>query len=320
MEREKTILVVDDVLENIEIVEELLADEFRIVSARSGSSALDLVHAHPPDLILLDIVMPGMDGYEVCSRLKGNPDTEDIPVIFLTGRSDAESVVKGLQLGAVDYVTKPFDGSIMQARVRNVVEATRYQNRFDRLLRKTSFDSHQGELLLAAAKTATSIQPRIRQSRIEIPSRLAYVKRLVDYLSGCYYPLYKSKRLNPFKLNVCVIEALNNAILHGNLAIPSRLKNSSWKRFADLVRKRETLPDYAERSATLCYQIGSRQLKISVEDKGAGFDPAALPDLGNPDALHVGGRGLLLIRAFMDRVYWNATGNKITMVKRFESA
>ncbi|HYD59472.1 MAG TPA: response regulator [Noviherbaspirillum sp.] len=114
-----TILVVDDVPANIEVIAEILKGDYATVAATSGPQALQIVHsAQPPDLILLDVLMPEMDGYEVCRVLKSDAATRDIPVIFLTGNDRVEDVVRGLEVGAVDYIAKPAEPSILKARIR----------------------------------------------------------------------------------------------------------------------------------------------------------------------------------------------------------
>ncbi len=115
-----TVLVVDDTPENLELMISLLSDVYKVRFAKSGEKALEIAASEPrPDLILLDIMMPEMDGYEVCRRLKSDPATRDIPVIFLTGKTALEDEEKGLKLGAVDYITKPISPPIVVARVAN---------------------------------------------------------------------------------------------------------------------------------------------------------------------------------------------------------
>jgi putative two-component system response regulator len=115
-----TLLVVDDVADNLILMNNLLNNNYKVKSASNGERALKIASADPqPDLILLDIMMPGMDGYEVCRRLKAEPATANIPVIFLTALSESEDEQKGLDLGAADYVTKPLSPSIFLARVKN---------------------------------------------------------------------------------------------------------------------------------------------------------------------------------------------------------
>lgn len=124
-----TVLIVDDEPLNIEVLANLLEGEFEVLFAADGRQALDLVDTTLPDLILLDVVMPVMDGHEVCARLKRHDATRHIPVIFLTGQSDIASEAAGLELGAVDYLTKPFSPSLIRARVRNHIELKRARDR-----------------------------------------------------------------------------------------------------------------------------------------------------------------------------------------------
>ena len=113
-----TVLVVDDTPDNLSLMGGLLRDHYHVKVANQGEKALKIAQGEqPPDLILLDIMMPGMDGYEVCRRLKANLHTRDIPVIFLTARADMEDERLGLALGAVDYITKPISPPILLARV-----------------------------------------------------------------------------------------------------------------------------------------------------------------------------------------------------------
>src|SRR6516165_5945254 len=115
---QKLILVVDDTPLNISVITGALKDTYRTKVATSGSKALAIASAdEKPDLILLDVMMPEMDGYEVCLRLKADPMTREIPVIFLTVQTEAEDETRGFQVGAVDYVHKPFSTAVMKARV-----------------------------------------------------------------------------------------------------------------------------------------------------------------------------------------------------------
>ena len=117
---QKLILIVDDTPVNIGVISGALKDSYKTKVATNGEKALALASAEEkPDLILLDIMMPGMDGYEVCSRLKADPATSEIPVIFLTGQTSAEDETRGFEVGAVDYVHKPFSPAVVNARVRS---------------------------------------------------------------------------------------------------------------------------------------------------------------------------------------------------------
>ncbi len=114
-----TVLVVDDTPDNLSLMSDLLKDLYRVKVANNGEKALKIAaSASPPDLILLDIMMPGLDGYAVCSQLKSQASTREIPVIFLTAKSEVEDEKRGLDLGAVDYITKPISPAIVLARVK----------------------------------------------------------------------------------------------------------------------------------------------------------------------------------------------------------
>lgn len=117
------ILIVDDEEINIDVLVSLLKPEYKTVIAMDGDSAFKRLEKHPlPDLILLDVIMPGMDGYEVCRRLKSNKETSEIPIIFLTGKSETQNILNGFRLGAVDYVTKPFQPEELSARINTHIK------------------------------------------------------------------------------------------------------------------------------------------------------------------------------------------------------
>jgi len=113
------ILIVDDIPANIEVLQETLEPEGYIVSvATSGKMTLEVALHLKPDLVLLDIMMPGMDGYETCQKLKENEDTRDFPVIFISAKGETEDIMEGFRVGGVDYITKPFHGEEVLSRVK----------------------------------------------------------------------------------------------------------------------------------------------------------------------------------------------------------
>ncbi|MCK5147758.1 hybrid sensor histidine kinase/response regulator [bacterium] len=113
------ILLVDDTPRNLQVLGNILKKhDYHLAVATDGMQALERIHDVQPDLILLDIMMPGLSGFDVCKKLKENPNTVDIPVIFLTAKTETEDIVKGFNLGAVDYITKPFNGTELLARVK----------------------------------------------------------------------------------------------------------------------------------------------------------------------------------------------------------
>ncbi len=137
-QKRSKILVVDDAEMNIDILVEFLGGEYDVVTAARGQRALEITALAPPDIILLDVVMPGMDGFEVCRRLKSDERTADIPVIFITALDDVAAETTGLALGAIDFITKPFNPGVVRARVANHLalrEAARLKEDVERIMR-----------------------------------------------------------------------------------------------------------------------------------------------------------------------------------------
>ncbi|WP_028301072.1 HD-GYP domain-containing protein [Oceanospirillum beijerinckii] len=120
-----TLLLVDDEANNLQVLKNILQSHYRLIYARDGERALLLAEKEHPDLILLDIMMPGLSGYDVCQRLKEAADTRHIPVIFISALSESDDEAKGLELGAVDYISKPVNPAIVRARVKNHLSLVR---------------------------------------------------------------------------------------------------------------------------------------------------------------------------------------------------
>lgn len=153
------ILIVDDAKENIDILFQALVGEYELGVAVDGESALEYVASEKPDLILLDIMMPGMDGYEVCRRLKGDKETRDIPVIFLTAMTDIQDKTAGFEAGAVDYVTKPFEILEVKARVKTHLDlqnALKTINTYNRQLEEM-VEQRTKELIATERRAAFSL-------------------------------------------------------------------------------------------------------------------------------------------------------------------
>lgn len=126
---QQTILIVDDEKTNIAILAELLRPDFKVRAATTGEKALEIAFSsNPPDLILLDVLMPGIDGYEVCKRLKSSAHTKSIPIIFITGKVSEEDEIYGFSLGAVEYITKPFRPVVVKVRVNTQAELKRHRD------------------------------------------------------------------------------------------------------------------------------------------------------------------------------------------------
>ncbi len=145
------VMIVDDTEENVDVLVETLEASYELQVAMDGETALELIKAEMPDLILLDIMMPGMDGYEVCRRLKSDPATSGIPVIFLTAMVEEKSESKGLGLGAVDYVTKPFSPDLVKIRVKNQLELKKHRDHLEKLVKKRTIEleeSHRTSIFM----------------------------------------------------------------------------------------------------------------------------------------------------------------------------
>ncbi|MEG2171709.1 MAG: response regulator [Desulfovibrionaceae bacterium] len=178
------ILIVDDAPENIRILAESLKDKYIIMFALNGETALKLAKsATPPDIILLDVVMPGMNGYEVCRLLKQAPQTHDIPVIFVTGQSDMADEARGLHLGAVDYVSKPFRTSLLINRIANQLELKRHRDRLDVLVHERT-----SELILTQEVTITALATL---AEWRDPETGGHIKRTQNYVRTLATHLHK---------------------------------------------------------------------------------------------------------------------------------
>ena len=220
-----TILVVDDTPDNLSLMSGLLKHDYKVKVANSGAKGLRIATSDtPPDLILLDIMMPEMDGYEVCRQLKQNPATAAIPVIFLTAKAEVEDERMGLELGAVDYLTKPVSPPIVMARVRNHLALKRHadfmrdKNVFleDEVARRTrEVMAIQDVTILALASLA---ETRDSDTGNHIRRTQFYVKALAEYLRG--HP-----ELGPGMTDNFIETLFKSAPLHdiGKVGIPDRI-------------------------------------------------------------------------------------------------
>lgn len=217
-QRRSRVLMVDDAPENLRILGESLKSAYTIMFALNGESALRLARSEPPpDIILLDVIMSDMDGYEVCRRLKEDPKTHDIPVLFITAQSNEAEEARGLSLGAVDYISKPFRASLVMTRVANHLELKRHRDRLDELVRERTH-----ELALTREVTieamATLAEWRDPETGGHIKRTQSYVRILAEHMSAL--PGYAAE------LNRNSIELLYlSAPLHdvGKVSIPDAI-------------------------------------------------------------------------------------------------
>src|SRR5262249_7620914 len=125
---ESRVLIVDDIKANVDVLVHALGDDYKLSVALNGESALRSAEKNPPDLVLLDIMMPGMDGYEVCRRLRASPRTREVPIMFLSALEDVVNKARGFEVGGNDYLTKPFEVLEVKARVHSLLRAKAYSD------------------------------------------------------------------------------------------------------------------------------------------------------------------------------------------------
>jgi len=164
-DRKYRILVVDDEPNNLQLMMQILNTQYQMAFAPNGPKALEIVKTLETDLILLDIMMPGMDGYEVCERLKRDEKTGHIPVIFVTAKDEVDDEAKGLELGAIDYITKPVSPSIVKARVKNQLELKAAREKIEK---QKQWLEKQNMELVEAAKLREDVE-RISRHDLKTP-------------------------------------------------------------------------------------------------------------------------------------------------------
>lgn len=221
-----TLLIVDDVPENLLLIHNLLKETFNLKVANRGQRCIEIAQTHPqPDLILLDIMMPEMDGYEVCRQLKNNTSTRNIPIIFLTARNEIEDETLGLELGAVDYITKPITPAILLARVKTQLTIKQFQD----------FLRDQNQFLEAEVAKRTEEVQSIQAVTVHAMASLAetrdsdtgnHIRRTQHYVKLLAENLREHPRFSHFLNDDKTIELLfNSAPLHdiGKVGIPDRI-------------------------------------------------------------------------------------------------
>ncbi len=219
-----TVLVVDDTPANLSLLNSLLKDQYRIKLANNGAKALELAAAAPPDLVLLDIMMPEMDGYEVCRRLKAAEPTSHVPVIFLTAKTEIEDEEQGFSVGAVDFIHKPISPPIVQARVRTQLQVKAWQD----------FLQDQNAWLTKEVERRLSDVNRLQEASIMVMVSLAefrdectgnHIRRTQEYTRMLAEQLARSPKYGGILTTQHIELIAKSAPLHdiGKIAIPDHI-------------------------------------------------------------------------------------------------
>ncbi len=204
---EHIVLVVDDTPENIDLLSGILRPQYKVRAATNGYKALQLALKEPlPDIILLDVMMPGINGYEVCARLKSDIKTKNIPVIFITALSEAGDEAKGLKLGAVDYISKPINPSLVKARVHNQLELKRHRDHLEELV-----EERTRELKLTQEVTI-EVMGALLEYRD--PETGGHIRRTQNYVRALANQLRKHPKYAPFLDDTAVEMLYLSAPLH----------------------------------------------------------------------------------------------------------
>ncbi|MGE0085227.1 MAG: response regulator [Desulfococcaceae bacterium] len=287
MNAEQKILIVDDERYNINVLVAILKDEYRLIIAKNGMDALRRTKsANPPDIILLDIMMPGMDGYEVCRQLKSDPKTCHIPVIFITAMGEMENEEKGLLMGAIDYIIKPVSPPIVRARVRNhlalkmaleeiagqkqkieeqnreLIQAARFRENVERITRhdvKTPLNSIIGFSQLLMADDNLDEQQQECLSTIE---ESAYrILNIINLSVDLFRMEQKTYPLQPVSVNLLHVIGKITVELGG--LIRGRRLNLQTLVQGNPAGKQENF--YAKGEELLCYSMLANLIKNALE-------------------------------------------------------
>ena len=226
---ESRILIVDDVKANVDLLVQVLRHNYKLSVAMDGDSALAIARKARPDLILLDVSMPGMDGYEVCRILMADESTRDIPVILQTALADAEDEAKGLALGAVDYITKPFHPELLRARVRNHIELKRHRDDLERLVQERTRELLRTQTVMIES-LGTLAEFRDPETGGHVKRTQAYMKALAMHLrqSRRYLPLLTDEYIELLRISAPLHDVGKLGVPDGVLLKPGKLTDAEF--------------------------------------------------------------------------------------------
>jgi len=296
-----TVLVIDDTADNLTLASGLLGGLYTVRLASSGEKALAMAAGEPPNLILLDIMMPGMDGYEVCRRLKADPRTRDVPVIFLTAKVETVDEEQGFALGAVDYITKPISPPIVLARVKThialkaLADALRHKNEYlEREVEQRTLEivAVQDVTILALASLAETRDSETGN----------HIRRTQHYVQALALNLQSHPRFSHFLTDRNITTLFKSAPLHdiGKVGIPDRilLKPGRLEPFEFEIMKTHTTIGrdaiaFAERSlgTPVAFLSMAKEIALSHQEK---WDGSGYPEGLAGDAIPISARLMAL--------------------------
>jgi len=296
-----TVLVIDDTADNLTLASGLLGGLYTVRLASSGEKALAMAAGDPPNLILLDIMMPGMDGYEVCRRLKADPRTRDVPVIFLTAKVETVDEEQGFALGAVDYITKPISPPIVLARVKThialkaLADALRHKNEYlEREVEQRTLEivAVQDVTILALASLAETRDSETGN----------HIRRTQHYVQALALNLQSHPRFSHFLTDRNITTLFKSAPLHdiGKVGIPDRilLKPGRLEPFEFEIMKTHTTVGrdaiaFAERSlgTPVAFLSMAKEIALSHQEK---WDGSGYPEGLAGDAIPISARLMAL--------------------------
>jgi putative two-component system response regulator len=270
------ILVVDDEPFYLQLLVNALSDDYTVSVAKNGKQALRRVHSSdPPDLIMLDVVMPEMDGYETCGRLKRNPLTAEIPVIFLTAKSDVTDEVKGFELGAVDYITKPISIPILHSRAKSQLALAEQRIALEHLVAERTEQLERTKDAVVYSMGALA-EARDKETGGHILRTREYVRTLGKAMAR--YTRY-SKLLNPRTVNLISRAAPLHDI--GKVGVPDRIlqkrgplsENERTQMDQHVIYGRDAITNAEQHIGATDFTVVAKEIAFSHHEKwdGSGY-------------------------------------------------
>jgi len=282
-----SVLIVDDNINNLQVLGGFLQNEGLLVEfALDGMSALKWLDKKKFDLVLLDIMMPGMDGYEICSLIKKNPAFNEIPIIFITAKTDSESIIKGFEAGAVDYITKPFIKSELLIRVKTQLNIKKANEQIDHYLKKIEQRNRNISDSIEYARYIQNAVISTSENNLKYLPEYFILDLPKDILSGDFYWVCKTEKIIIIAVMDCTghgvpgalmsilgITLLNETVLNDRILQPDKILESLRSKIINALGSKkgyEHIKDGIE-GAVICFDPGSNKLSFS-----SAFNPLIL--------------------------------------------